>query len=73
MAVKNKNKFKIPGELREMAAAAKCRNPVWVNAPRNRARKAEKTRRQGERSSEGTTMQRPIVQPVWVNGKATED
>ena len=27
-ATRNKNKFKIPGEIKEMAAAAKCRDPL---------------------------------------------
>ena len=42
-ALRNKNKFTVPDEIREMASeAAKCRDPVKRKLLRKRARKARR-------------------------------
>ena len=41
-AKRNKNKFMIPDEIREMAAAAKCRDPVRRKTRPKNARKARR-------------------------------
>ena len=70
----NKNKFMIPDEIKEMVAAAKCRDPVRRKLQKKNARKV---RREFDASrsalSRGKIVQRPVVTKLWVNGQASED
>ena len=71
----NKNKFKAPVDLREIASVAeKCRNPVLRNVLRHKAREARREfdARVGA-LPKGKTVQRPTVKRLWINGKAGED
>ena len=70
-AVRNRNKFTVPDEIREMAAeAAKCRGPV-------RRKRARKSRREFEAGRavlpRGKVTHRPVVTKLWINGRARED
>ena len=73
-AGRKKKMFMILDELRQMAPAAKCRNPVLRTVLRKRARRA---RRDFDARvvalPKGKTVQRPIVQRLWINGKASEE
>ena len=74
-ASRNKNKFKVPDEIREMAAlAARCRNPVRRIALRKKAQTArrELDARMGA-FHRGKVVKKRVVTKLWVNGRATED
>ena len=72
---RNRNKFCVPDEIRQMASdAAKCRDP----ARRRHLRKiAQEARRQFEAGKavvpRGKVINRPVVTKFWVNGRASED
>ena len=75
MVSRNRKKFAVPDEIREMAAlAARCRDPVRRNVSR---KKAQKARREFEAKvgalPRGKIIRRPMVTKLWVNGRATED
>ena len=71
-AIKNKSKFMVPDEIKEMAAAAaKCRDPVRRKMLRKSARKP---RRELDASRgalpRGTVVERFVVTNPWVTGPA---
>ena len=75
MASRNKNKFMVPDDIREMAGlAAKCRDPAKRRVLRKKAQKArrELDARMGA-LPRGTVVKKPVVTKLWVNGRATED
>ena len=75
LASRNKNKFMVPEEIREMASlAAKCRDPARRKVLRKKAQKArgEFDARMGA-LPRGKVVKKPVVMKLWVNGRATED
>ena len=73
-ARRNRNKFAVPDEIREMAAAAaRCRDPVR-RLLRKRARKARRVFEAGRVVLPGgKVIHRPVVKKLWINGRARED
>ena len=74
-ALRNKTKFNVPDEIREIAAAAAtCREPVRRKLLRERARKDRREFDAGMAAlPRGTVIHRPAVTKLWVNGRASED
>ena len=75
LASRNKNKFMVPDEIRELASvAAQCRDPVKRRVLR---RKAQKARREFDARvgalPRGKVVKKPVVTKLWVNGRANED
>ena len=75
LASRNKNKFMVPEEIRELASvAAQCRDPVKRRVLR---KKAQKSRREIDARvgalPRGKVVKKPVVTKLWVNGRAIED
>ena len=73
-AMRNKNKFMVPDEIREMAAeASKFRDPVRRKPLRKRDRKARREFDAGRAAlPRSKVAQRPVVTKLWVNGRASD-
>ena len=70
-AMRNKNKFAVPDEIREMASeVAKFKNPVRRKIAAKNSRKARRDRAVLPR---GKVLRRPVVTKLWVNGRASEE
>ena len=75
MTSRNKNKFMVPEEIRELASlAAKCRDPARRRVLRKKAQIAggEFDARMGALPW-GKVVKKPVVTKLWVNGRATEN
>ena len=74
-AVRNRNKFTVPDEIREMAAeAATCRDLVRRKLLRKRAHKARREFKAGRAVLPGgKVIHRPVVTKLKINGRASED
>ena len=75
LASRNKNKFMVPDEIRELASmAAQCCDPVKRRVLR---KKAQKARRELDARvwvlPRGKVVKKPVVTKLWVNDRATED
>ena len=67
-AVRNRNKFTVPNEIREMAAeAAKCRDPLRRKPPRKRTREARREFKAGGAVQPGgKVIHRLVVTKLWI-------
>ena len=74
-ATRNRNKFDVPDEIREMVVeAAKSRDPVRRKLPKKRAHKARSEFEAGRAVlPRGKVIHRPAVTKLWINGRARED
>ena len=71
---RNRNKFCVSVEIRQMASdAAKCRDPVKRRHLRNIAQKAREFAAVKAVLPRGKVINRPVVTKLWVNGRASED
>ena len=75
LASRNKNKFMVPDEIKELASmAAQCCDPVKRRVLR---KKAQKARREFDARvwvlPRGKVVKKLVVTKLWVNGRATED
>ena len=67
---RNRNKFSVPDEIREMAAeAAKCRDEAKRKLPRKRARREFEAGRAVLPWDK--VNHRPVVTKLWINGRAS--
>ena len=70
LTFRNKNKFMVPEEIRELASvAAQCRD--LVKRGRRYRKRAENS--MPEWGPRGKVVKKPVVTKLWVNGRATED
>ena len=74
-ALRNKKKFTVLDEIREMAAeAAKCRDLVTRKLLQKNARKARREFEAGRATlTRGKVIDRPVVTKLWSNGRASEE
>ena len=75
LASRNKKKFMVPEEIRELASvAAQCRDPMMRRVLR---KKAQEARRECDARvgalPRGNVVKKPVVTKLCVNGRATED
>ena len=72
---RNRNKFCVPEEIRQMASdAAKCRDSVRRRHLRKIAHKARREFEAGKGvPPRGKVINRPVITKLWVNGRASED
>ena len=72
---RNRNKFCVPEEIRQMASdAAKSRNPVRRRHMRKIAQKSRREFGAGKAvPPRGKVINRPVVTKVWVNSRASAD
>ena len=69
---RNRNKFSVPDEIREMAAeAAKCRDEAKRKLPRKRARREFEAGRAVLPWDK--VNHRPVVTKLWINGRASKN